>query len=152
MLNKFFRVTMLLSVLTLVSACGPIYKTTYTYDPPDAWSGRKCVNRCLAVQSRCKIACRRSNQACIANAQDEGAFRYRQYARKQRRAGKKIVLGPGDFTDTQACHESCGCGTNYRECYLNCGGKVITHRRCVAFCPKPKPHYTVRKVKTKKST
>lgn len=151
MMNKILAFSIVLGLCTfLLSACGPVYKTTDTYEPPDAWSGRKCINRCLKVKSQCSIACKRTNQTCIAEAREEGSYRYRQYARRRRKAGKKVVLGPNDFIDTSACHSGCSCAHDYRECYMNCGGKVITHRRCVAFCPKPKPNYRVQKSSAKK--
>src|SRR3990167_3408790 len=136
MLRKITRAFPILASI-LLTACGPVYQTTYTYDPPDAWSGRKCVNRCLEVKSQCNIECSRNNQVCVAEARENGDFRYRQYVREQRRLNKPVVLGPEDFIDTNGCYSGCSCDSDYRECYMNCGGKVITHQRCVAFCPKP---------------
>ena len=49
-----------------------------------------------------------------------------------------VLKSLSDFADFGACQRGCGCKINYRQCYSNCGGQVITHRVCVAFCDKIK--------------
>lgn len=124
---------------SLLAACGPIYQTHYTYQPPVSWRGRQCVNQCLSQKSFCESACQSAYQRCTIREDRIAAREYRAYVREQNRMHKPVTKSPGEFGDYSACSRSCSCDTNYRQCYSNCGGQVIPHRKCVAFCKKKRP-------------
>jgi len=123
----------MISALAL-SGCGPLYQTKYTYTPPTTWQGRQCVNRCINHKSQCQARCRIETQQCRSNAMEAARPQYRKYVRAQKRQGKAVVMSLSDFADTNSCNDSCGCMTDYRQCYNNCGGTVNSQQVCVAFC------------------
>lgn len=124
----------LCSCVLLLASCGPVYQTTYSYKTPRSQNGRYCANACLQDKSRCEARCREDNQYCRSQAQRRGERAYRRYVRDQRRAGKPVNLNVDWFTDYSGCNNSCGCTSNYNQCFTNCGGTVVPHTVCVAFC------------------
>ena len=125
---KLFRHFLILgSMVLLFTACGPMYRTDYTYTPPTDWRGRQCVNACLQDKTRCAISCRSQNQSCRFQSQAEGWLQYRAQARVNREMG---FLPPNYYADSSQCDTDCGCG----DCYTNCGGKVSGRTYCVANC------------------
>lgn len=133
-----FLLTLILSA-SLLTGCGPVYQTRYTFQPPHNWHGRKCVNRCLAERSQCYSNCRVSNQMCRNSADMEALPSYLNYAHEQRKAGQPVYDNVNDFADKSGCYSNCGCASSYRECYENCGGIVTPYTVCTAFCPQPQP-------------
>lgn len=136
-MRKHFRKSLnLLSVALIgvtVASCGPIYNTTYTFSPPNSMQGRQCVNDCLAQKSHCSFRCQRDYEQCTFAAQDEAHHQYREWQRHHHGDHSRYY---NDFVDTSQCQQDCGCDNDYRQCYANCGGAVIPHTRCVAFCNK----------------
>ena len=127
---KYIKILLAIFSITTLVSCGPIYNTTYTYRPPAAMEGRQCVNDCLAQKSHCNIRCQQDYEQCNFAAQDEARAQYRAYQKAH----------PGDkrdtnyFADSSQCRQDCGCDSDYNQCYANCGGTVIPHTQCVAFC------------------
>lgn len=112
-------------------ACGPSYRTEYTYTPPLDDRGRKCVADCNAERqdcragadaraekerSQCEIKSNTSYYACLATAPDQKA--------------------------RDACvHEECradpqyaACDGDFRTCFQVCGGTVTTQQVCTFNC------------------
>ena len=132
---KFFASILILVISTLIlSACGPIYSTTYTYEPPQEWRGRKCVNRCLEDKSYCKVQDERLNRDCRRDEQLAAVPAYIFYVSEQKKLGKPIDRSQDSFANYSNCRTNSGCENNYNQCYSNCGGHVITNRVCTAFC------------------
>lgn len=131
--------TQLLGLLTVIAisftlaSCGPIYNTTYSYHPPASLEGRQCVNDCLAQKSHCSIRCQRDYEQCNFAAQDEARHEYNEW---QRAHSGDHSRDPSYFVDNSQCNQDCGCNSDYNQCYANCGGAVIPHTTCVAFCNK----------------
>lgn len=138
-MNNSYR-KLLLTIISLVcmvffiSACSPVYQTNYSYVTPKTWRGKQCVNRCLRSRSFCRSRCRSASQSCHNDAQLAAMPAYLAYVRMQRRKGLTPVRTVSDFADYSSCTDRCGCEATYRQCFSNCGGKVIANTQCVAFC------------------
>lgn len=133
-----FSLAIILIASILVTGCGPIYSTTYQYVPPKSHRGRRCANRCLMQKSTCENNCNILHQACRMEANAAAEPAYRAYVRQERKAGKTPWRTLGDFADYSNCGGDCGCGSNYNQCFTNCGGQIIPHTVCTAFCDKAK--------------
>lgn len=119
-----------------VVGCGPIYDTTYEMIPPSDGHGRMCTAQCQQTQSFCRANCQQLHQECVSEERHRGMHEYDQYVRERRREGLQIKRSPDSFINTYRCDTSCesGCEGDYRQCFATCGGKVIPHRVCTAFC------------------
>lgn len=130
------RILLLTALMFLLSGCGPVYETHYSYIPPRTWHGRECVNQCLTQRAFCRSQCATQKQACHAEADLEALPSYLSYEHQQRKSDNPDVETVSDFADYSACDTRCGCGSTYRACFSNCGGTVIANTICTAFCPK----------------
>jgi len=142
-MKRLFSITALLAVMIasiLMAGCGPIYETSYKYVPPKSYRGRLCANQCTSQKSSCQNNCRVLNQACRMEANAAAEPAYRAYLRSMRKQNKTPWRNIGDFADYSNCNDRCGCETNYKQCYTTCGGQVIPHTVCTAFCNKAKPN------------
>lgn len=122
----------------LLSGCGPIYQTTYTYKTPKSYRGRMCVNRCLRTKNRCYTMASLTDQNCRLIADNAARPAYRQYIREQKRQGFPIWKKISDFADYSNCHQTQYCNSSYKQCFTNCGGQIIPHTVCTAFCKNAK--------------
>jgi hypothetical protein len=118
----------------LLSGCGPVYQTHYSYIPPHSWRGRRCINRCLADRSFCRSQCQTNAQSCETNANLIAMPAYLSYVQQQNAANQPITNSVSDFADYSNCSDHCGCESSYRACFVNCGGQVFANTQCVAFC------------------
>ena len=127
----------------LFQGCGPVYRTHYDYITPDTQWGRTCVNRCLANKSQCKMSCRQIYQDCISYANDAARPEYRHYLQEEKhqkdKSNKHFHKSIQNFADYSDCSNKCNCEKDYRLCYAQCGGTIITTKKCVLFCPKVNP-------------
>lgn len=122
-------------IITLLCGCGPVYETHYHYYAPQAWQGRKCVNKCLAARSSCRMECATLNQSCRNSADLAALPGYITYNHEADKSGEPNDTSLNDFADTSGCNASCGCNETFRECFENCGGTIKTTTVCTAFCP-----------------
>jgi hypothetical protein len=128
---------LLISMLTLgLSACGPIYKTTYSYQPPHSNMGRMCTTQCLQNQNSCQSMCEMRKQTCLIQTRQDAHDRYEEYKHRREREHKSVDKTPGDFQHSWDCDQDCGCDGAFNVCYQTCGGIVTPHQECVAFCDK----------------
>lgn len=115
-----------------VTACGPVYKTDYTYTPPKDASGRQCLNQCLALQSSCRSAAEdravRENAACQQNAM----VNYSVCLATAKSDAERNRCSSYSYCDRKP--DLRACDAEYRMCYQNCGGTVVGHQRCVSGC------------------
>lgn len=123
----------------IISACGPIYETSYELRPPLSSEGRFCTNQCAQNQQFCRQNCNSQVQMCEYNERLRAQNEYYAYAEEQRAKGQKIVKTPDSFYNSFQCSNvknSCQdqCDDLYRSCFAGCGGKVIPHTTCVANC------------------
>jgi hypothetical protein len=129
-----YRTFIVFAMLFGLSGCGPIYSIHYDFYSPHSWQGRQCANDCLANKTTCNMQCAANYQNCLNAARLTALPSYLAYVDERKKAGKEIDRTLADFADYSGCYQSCGCEENYRQCFTNCGGKVIEQRQCVAFC------------------
>lgn len=126
----------ILSLVTMLSGCGPIYKTEYNYVPPHSNMSKMCVAQCVQAKSHCEQLCELKNQNCVAQARQEAFYEYEIYKHDRKREGKKVKKDIGDFDRSYRCQSSCDCTPSFNTCYSACGGQVLEKQVCVAFCDK----------------
>lgn len=136
MLKRILLVSIVGLVCAVLTACGPIYQTNYSYQAPKSWRGKQCVNRCLSDRSRCRSHCNRQNQSCRNDANLAAMPAYLEYVSQQKKMNLPATQTVTDFANYSQCNNSCGCEVDYRQCFTNCGGTVIADTQCVAFCKK----------------
>jgi hypothetical protein len=120
----------------MLSACGPVFKTEYSYVPPRSDGGKMCVAQCIQGKNACEQSCEMKNQNCKLRAHQDALTQFEMYKQEQKRIGKPVERSVDSFDRSYACSASCGCDETYNSCYSTCGGKVIETQVCVAFCDK----------------
>ena len=130
-------ITILAAAMLILAGCGPVYTTDYKMVPPDTEEGRYCANNCLMAQRNCTQSCGHEVRQCQENERLRGENKYMRYVREREKAGKEIKRSEDSFIndyhcDDDDCAESCA--EDYRICHTNCGGQVIPHTYCSAFC------------------
>lgn len=130
------RLLILLFVL-LLSACGPIYQTTYGYIPPKSNIGKMCAMQCQQTKMLCQQLSQSGQDNCRNNARQQAMFDYQSYKHERRQAGKSIDKDLNDFYNDFGCsRDTSNCDQAYNSCFSTCGGQVIPTTVCVAFCNK----------------
>lgn len=124
----------LFSLVVALSACGPIYKTSYNYIPPANMQGRMCLNTCLGLQSHCQESCTKQQNQCEIIANQQAIIQFQAYKAQQKATDHRVRKTLNDFVNDSQCYQSCDCTPIYNQCYSNCGGVVNTTQTCVAFC------------------
>lgn len=131
--NKLFL--LLILCFTLLTGCGPIYQTSYTYQPPRSQNGKMCVAQCFQTKSYCQQMCQMQDQNCRMQAHQNAYYQFQSYSEEQRSQGKKIDRSIDDFDHSYSeCGQKCHCTSDFNLCYQNCGGSVFEHKVCTAFC------------------
>lgn len=141
--------SLLFGLLFSLSACGPMYNTSYAFQQPKSAGGKQCVNRCLENRSSCKMQCNMQNEQCRANARQAALPAYVLYVSnnkgehhdKQKHRDRTKTID--DFADYSNCSSNCDCDNTYNQCFANCGGVITENRQCVAFCDKVPPNQLV---------
>lgn len=124
-------------LLFSVLACSPVYKTDYEFIPPLDQMGKICANQCIQTKNMCMQNCSLQEQNCEMRADLEAELEYNRYLREREAEGKPVNRSINSFKSTSSCNISkCenNCTESHNLCYTNCGGKVIPHTRCTAFC------------------
>ena len=114
------------SILLLLTGCGTVYKTVYTYKQPKQHTGRQCIRQCLVNRTQCSNTCIRQYNRC---KQQENTLRL---LKSELRRHRHTTPDLPDISN--ACTQQCGCVQAYNTCYTSCGGTVIPHQKCIAFC------------------
>lgn len=133
-LNMRLSVLLLLFIL---SACGPVLTTEFEIVPPPTENGRMCANNCLLMKDNCERACWDQQQSCEQMNQMQSNLDYLAYVATREAQDAPIKRERGSFSGGRYCAaDSClqRCVQNYNVCHTNCGGRVIPHTRCTAFC------------------
>jgi len=133
------RLALLFTALStvLLAACGPQLATQYEIVPPPSDSGRYCANNCLIMKDQCEQNCWAQKNNCEQQNRIDGHLDYLTYMASRNMDNKPIKKGPDDFRGNNWCEaDSClmRCTQNFNVCHTNCGGKVIPHTYCTAFC------------------
>lgn len=131
---KIIHVFLLILTLSLL-ACSPVYKTDYTFIPPERESGRTCILQCENSKLLCEQLQDTKYNSCLQRAE-------LNYQSCESRKIYRIDYKSGDTKCVENCYcyrSSCSrdektCGTQYRGCYQTCGGKVRSKTYCVSNC------------------
>jgi hypothetical protein len=126
----------MLSLLAL-SACGPVYQTQYEIVPPQGNSARMCANNCLLSKTNCRQSCQIQNNQCEEIERLRAQSDYLSYLNQQNREGRPAKKSERDFYSGYQCsNDSCeeNCDQDFQICHTNCGGQIIPHTICTAFC------------------
>ena len=126
-----------LLLLALVTACGPVYQTSYEVVPPQSETGRMCANNCLMLKQNCEQTCRIEEAHCTERARLMERNDYLEYVAVQTASGKPVKRsGPTSRRYYDCSQDACyaACAGNYNICHTNCGGQIIPHTTCTAFC------------------
>jgi hypothetical protein len=136
-LRGLLSCALLLSILFASSACSPVYKKFYTYEPMKSDAKRACSINCQSLKQSCSINQQQSYQLCQTNARLE----YQTCKANERWGYNK--KGEYECRDNCYCFESsCDepdpelCEEQYATCYRGCGGNVNETIRCVENCEK----------------
>lgn len=126
------------AALILITACGPIYDTSYVLTPPKTSAGSDCVSECRYHESTCKRWVRDRYERCQEYNREESRDCSDRIRREKNRNPKWTECG-----NVEACDSSeSTCEAEYRDCFQSCGGKVEEVKRCIMNCeevPKPSP-------------
>lgn len=125
-MRKYF----LLALPVLLSACGPVYETSYSFIPPTKESGQTCVFQCEMTRNQCFQLEEMKEQNC----EMQSKYEYDRCQRDLEARGKKEKWYDCSYDSCSADTERCE--SLYRSCYSACGGTVQTHRVCTMFCDK----------------
>ncbi len=132
------RLAILFGLTVLLSACGPIYDTQYTYSAPTSARGQACVSSCDADQSRCRYTCKRRTQDCENEKQAIADREYRRYVRWRQDQNLPVDKSQYDFVPSYSCpwESECTdvCAAEYRACFTGCGGRIDAQQVCVMGC------------------
>ena len=148
---KTLTILFLLFLLLSLSACGPIYNTSYSFSQPKSTSGKQCTNACLQNRSVCNMQCNAQNEQCRVNARKIALPTYLLYLVNQgkeeqpRRHNRDRTID--DFANYSNCSSICDCESTYNQCFSGCGGIVTENRQCVVFCDKLPPSQLVQSQK-----
>ena len=135
-MKHLWLVLSLFTMLGLLTGCGPVYKTDYEFVAPKSQSGKNCHARCVQSQSSCNLQCQSQNETCRSRAKQDALYAYEQYKHQRRSEGLPVEKDISAFNHESSCNSSCGCDSLYNNCFKACGGQIIEHKKCVAFCDK----------------
>ena len=135
-MQKLLTSILILISTLLLQACGPQYKTTYSYVQPKSTEARMCTMQCNQSKQLCDRLCRADYESCQRSARDDARYRYDDYASRCQVEGKPIDRDLNSFYNSHGCRQQCECMEDYNGCFTSCGGDVIATTQCVAFCDK----------------
>lgn len=128
---------LVLAFLVALTACGPMMTTDFEIVPPPTENGRMCANNCLIMKDNCEKDCWSQRDSCEQMNQMQANLDYLGYVAARSNQGMPVKRSPSEFSGGRYCSaDQClqRCTQNYNVCHTNCGGKVIPHTYCTAFC------------------
>lgn len=132
------RLAAFLGLTVLLTACGPIYNTEYTYSPPSSARGQACVARCEADQSQSRYECRRRTQDCENEKARIADREYSRYVRWRQQQNLPVDRNRSSFEPNYSCPWESECtdvvDAQYRACFTSCGGRIDAQQVCVMGC------------------
>ena len=134
-MNKLF---VLITAILTISACSPVYKTNYTYTPPQDPNAKLCASQCLNTKTYCEQACHSRQDACEAEADRDARDAYDDYVKDREKKGRELKRDESYYQRSCGGENSCmvECTTAYNNCFGTCGGNVTSSQSCTAFCDK----------------
>lgn len=120
-------------VVLIISSCGPVYHTEYTYIPPKNMQGQNCILQCRNI----KLQCEQLKESQRDRCEDRAELQYERCQDRNRYVDKD---------DQRYCYRSycsapdyAACESDFRVCYQSCGGQVLSETKCVSNCDKVPP-------------
>ncbi|MEI6559864.1 MAG: hypothetical protein WCO00_15780 [Rhodospirillaceae bacterium] len=130
------------ALMLALSACQPITRTHYGFEPPAGATAGACLAQCAVARTACGRACDHQAPDCgdplnYPGSRLPGAG---PATAPRGRGSLRGIGGPDlDCADLEPviqsgllCHEACD--SLYRDCYAGCGGTVVPRQSCIAFC------------------
>lgn len=111
-----------------LAGCGPVYKTEYSYRPPQSPQGQACIMQCDNMKRQCYIYEDFRVRAC----EDENRIARLEYERCLSMNYDRCW----DMSSFCSSADYRHCDEEYRLCYQNCGGLITSREICVSGCEK----------------
>ena len=132
-----------LLVGSVLSGCPPpqpVYRTTYSYTPPEAEQGRTCAMQCEVNRGQCEQMAGMRQDTCTQRAdmnfdqcETEATAEHDACLERQRTVRGTLCIRRQCLRDH--CSDGRGeCETQYNRCFQVCGGNVQENRECVQHC------------------
>ncbi len=119
---------LLLVFLLAASACGPVYRTQYSFEEPDSPEGRACTFQCQTS----KLQCEQIEDLRQERCEDRALREQDRCLRRLERQKKEIKSYDCPLDTCRADYDRCE--KMYRACYQSCGGRVTSETVCVSGC------------------
>ena len=135
---------MLVILMILFSACGPVYRISHSYTPPGDLAGNTCANQCQLTQQQCEQSRFRNFQSCEHSADmNYNLCQSRKIYLYNNDSGRTECIS-NCFCSRRTCNRpnTAVCTNRYNTCYLNCGGTVVSTTQCVKNCEEAEPPST----------
>jgi hypothetical protein len=116
---------------TLVTACNPVYKTTYDLSPPQDAQSRICITQCQQTRTYCEQVGVTEDRACADRNKSE------RLSNKSTKDDDKWYLDSIGCRNAERAKETCE--NQYVGCFATCGGAVKSRTICTANCDKADP-------------
>lgn len=115
----------LLCVLIATLLLGACQTVRYEYVPPASETGRICLTQCAGIRETCRG--NEINRAAMEKASCERQQERQYHECRSRAGGNKDKEKECDKQRTTCyAHEhTTRCEEDYRQCYANCGGRVM---------------------------
>ena len=127
-----------LALTWLLTACGPIYQTTYSYTAPDALVPRACIQACGDVWTDCHTRAYLKVSSCESSAKRDQEKKFQEYKRTREKNNRKVEHD-SSFFNNGSCNTLKSdldqkCKNRYDNCYTSCGGTITPIKTCILFC------------------
>lgn len=115
------RIAATLLLTMLLSACA---STRYEFVPPQSDMGKQCITQCAGVREQC-----RGNEM-------QRAMREKSMCERRAESDYRACLDDksGKADERKCYRQVCNanqnqwhCENEYRQCFTNCGGRIIQH-------------------------
>lgn len=127
----------LLILFAFITGCGPITDTSYEIVQPKGKNAQMCADNCLLSKTNCQQTCEMKDMSCKAQEDRKAREDYMDYVTVRQNQQLAVVRTESSFRrnyncGTRVCMNDCM--EDHHACHINCGGKVIPHTYCTAFC------------------
>ncbi|AHF04986.1 membrane protein [Marichromatium purpuratum 984] len=126
------RLVFLATLAVALVACGPVYRTEYSYVPPADRAGKQCLNQCLNMRAMCRSQAESRAANARADCERNAMINYTACMATAKSDSERSKCSATSYcsqdADTRQCEEE------YRLCYENCGGTVSSYQVCEYGC------------------
>ena len=124
---KVFSWLFCIGMVSVLQSCAqPIYKTTYQYQKPFSSSAISCIDACDRDLSYCQLRIHQENKLCTYHASSTGELVNTQ---------QSLAMPSHSLQVSETCKkQQRSCQMTYDQCFVGCGGKVVSKKQCVDHC------------------